>query len=59
MSYIIYTLSNRNEYQIFLVVKEGRLLELITHRHLRADCLENVAASTSYNPMGLHGLLKG
>jgi hypothetical protein len=25
----------------------------------RADCLENVGASTSYNPMGLHGLLQG
>jgi hypothetical protein len=25
----------------------------------RADCLENVAATTSQNPMGLHGLLHG
>jgi hypothetical protein len=25
--------------------------------HLWADCLENVEASTSHNPMGLHGLL--
>jgi hypothetical protein len=25
---------------------------------LKADCLENVRASTSHNPMGLHGLLK-
>jgi hypothetical protein len=24
-----------------------------------AGCLENVAASTSHNPMGLHGLLQG
>jgi hypothetical protein len=23
------------------------------------DCLQNVAASTSHNPMGLHGLLQG
>jgi hypothetical protein len=23
------------------------------------DCLENVGASTSHNPMGLHGLLQG
>jgi hypothetical protein len=29
------------------------------HRHLWADCLENVGASTSQNPMGLHGLLQG
>jgi hypothetical protein len=24
-----------------------------------ADCLENVGASTSHSPMGLHGLLQG
>jgi hypothetical protein len=29
------------------------------HRHLLADCLENVEALTSHNPMGLHGLLQG
>jgi hypothetical protein len=29
------------------------------HRHLWADCLENVGASTSHNTMGLHGLLQG
>jgi hypothetical protein len=28
-------------------------------RDLCADCLENVGASTSHNPMGLHGLLQG
>jgi hypothetical protein len=28
-------------------------------RHLWADCLENVGASTSHNPVGLHGLLQG
>jgi hypothetical protein len=27
------------------------------HRHLWADCIENVGASTSHNPMDLHGLL--
>jgi hypothetical protein len=27
--------------------------------HLLADCLENVGASTSHNPMALHGLLQG
>jgi hypothetical protein len=26
---------------------------------LLADCVENVGASTSHNPMGLHGLLQG
>jgi hypothetical protein len=29
------------------------------HRHLCADCLENVESSTYYNPVGLHGLLQG
>jgi hypothetical protein len=29
------------------------------HRHLWADCLENVGASTSHNPTGFHGLLQG
>jgi hypothetical protein len=29
------------------------------HRHLWADCLENVGASTFHNPMGLHVLLQG
>jgi hypothetical protein len=24
-----------------------------------SDCLENVGPSTSYTPMGVHGLLKG
>jgi hypothetical protein len=28
------------------------------YRHLWADSLENVGASTSHNPMGLHGLLQ-
>jgi hypothetical protein len=27
--------------------------------NLWADCIENVGASTSHNPMGLHGLLQG
>jgi hypothetical protein len=29
------------------------------YRHLWADYLENVGASTSHNPMGLHGLSQG
>jgi hypothetical protein len=29
------------------------------YRHLWADCLEDVGASTSHTPMGLHGLLQG
>jgi hypothetical protein len=27
--------------------------------NLTADCLENVTASTSHNPVGLHGLFNG
>jgi hypothetical protein len=30
-----------------------------SHRHLCADCLENVGASTFHITMGLHGLLQG
>jgi hypothetical protein len=40
------------------VVKIGRLVKLTTSPpSVRADCIENVVASTSYNPMGPHGLL--
>jgi hypothetical protein len=40
-------------------VKGGRRVGWQTHRHQRADCLENMGATTSHNPMGLHGLLQG
>jgi hypothetical protein len=29
------------------------------NRHLLAECLENVEASTSHKPVGFHGLLRG
>jgi hypothetical protein len=29
------------------------------HRHLWADCLENVGASMSHKPVGFRGLLQG
>jgi hypothetical protein len=38
--------------------KCGQGVRLTTHRHLWADCLENVGAPTSHKPMGLHGLLQ-
>jgi hypothetical protein len=38
--------------------KRGRSVRLQPYRHRSADCLENVGASTSHNPMGLHGLLQ-
>jgi hypothetical protein len=44
---------------IFLGIKGGRRVGLTTHRYLYVDCLETVGASTSHNPMGLHGLLQG
>jgi hypothetical protein len=34
-----------------------RIAELTAN--LRADCLESVGASTSHNPVVLHGLLQG
>jgi hypothetical protein len=40
-------------------VKSGRSVSLTTSPHLLTDCLENVEASTSHSPMGLHGLLQG
>jgi hypothetical protein len=43
--------SNRIEYQEFFWGKGWK-----PHRHLWADYLENVGASTSQNRMGLHGL---
>jgi hypothetical protein len=42
---------------IFLGVKGGQHVRLTTWT-LWADCLENVGAVTSHNPMGLHGLLQ-
>jgi hypothetical protein len=42
--------------RMLLGVKGGRRVRL-TSPHLWADCLENVGASTSHNPTGLHGLL--
>jgi hypothetical protein len=38
---------------------KGRPARWQPHRRLWADCLENVGASTSHNPMGFHGLLQG
>jgi hypothetical protein len=41
-------------------VKGGRLVRLTTTPpDMSIDCLENVEASTSHNPMGLHRLLQG
>jgi hypothetical protein len=37
----------------------NRLQKTPPHCRLWADCLENVEASTSHTPMGLHGLLQG
>jgi hypothetical protein len=41
-------------------VSRGQLKQGVNpHRHLWADCLENVRASTSHNPVDLHGLSQG
>jgi hypothetical protein len=50
--------SNRNEYQeSSWGVKEWPACK--TDNLTFTDCLENVGASMSHNPMGLHGLLQG
>jgi hypothetical protein len=50
--------SNRNEYyESFLGLRAAG--SRVRHRHLSADCLENVGASTSHNPVGVYGLLQG
>jgi hypothetical protein len=51
--------SNRNEYQESSWRGKGRAARKANNRHLWADCLENMGASKSHNPMGLHGLLQG
>jgi hypothetical protein len=53
--------SNRNEYQeSSWGVKGGRRLRLTTlPPSVRQLSRQNVGASTSHSPMGLHGLLQG
>jgi hypothetical protein len=41
------------------ILQHGDKYMLQPHRHLWADCLENVGASMSHKLMGLHGLLQG
>jgi hypothetical protein len=38
---------------------KGRPARKADHRHLLADFLENMGASMSHNPVGLHDLLQG
>jgi hypothetical protein len=38
-------------------VKGGQCVKADNLTDICIDCLENVGASTSHNPMGLHGLL--
>jgi hypothetical protein len=40
-------------------VKVGRCVRPTTSPPSVIDCLEDVGASTSHNPVGLHGLLQG
>jgi hypothetical protein len=44
---------------MFLVVKSGRRVGLQPYRLLSADCLKNVGASISHNPMDFNVLLQG
>jgi hypothetical protein len=43
---------------IFLGLRAAGAQGWKPHRRLWADCVENVGASTSHNPMDLHGLLQ-
>jgi hypothetical protein len=52
----VYSASNRNEHQ---KQREAGAYGWQPYRHLWTDCLYNVQSSTSYNPIGLHGLLRG
>jgi hypothetical protein len=58
---LILPASNRNEYQEYSWgVKGGRLVRLTTLPTSESRLFrEDVGASISHNPMGLHGLLKG
>jgi hypothetical protein len=51
-------LPNPSSLNIFLAWAAGTY-NWQPQRRLLADCLENVGASTSNNPVGLHGLLRG
>jgi hypothetical protein len=50
---------NRNEYQESSWGRPSRKADKLTAICMRADCLENVGASASHNPMGLDGQLHG
>jgi hypothetical protein len=50
---------NRSSRTMFLGSTQPQTEGWQSHRHLWADYLENMGASTSHNPMTLHGLLQG
>jgi hypothetical protein len=54
-------LTDIRSWKCFWGVESGRRVRLTTSRprHLWADCLDNMGASTPGNPIGLYGLLPG
>jgi hypothetical protein len=56
----VYSASNRNEYQKQKIMFLGsRARPVRKADNLTADCLDNVESSTSNNPIGHDGLLRG
>jgi hypothetical protein len=52
-------MSTRNRNKVSGEQSAAGVWDCLSHRYLWADCLDNVGSSTSHNPIGLHGLLRG
>jgi hypothetical protein len=52
----MHLLHNEELYKLYF---SPNIIRMIKTNKLTAVCLENLGASTSHNPMGLHGTLQG